>query len=244
MNLAPGLVVSGAFFVARIPVTGTGRLLPPFCDCQGLRATALSHKPSIGKPTMPALISTNVTGTIVWLGRVPDRDESLRSSAVSAIDSTFAGPHGEDHGGLTRASCSRVSVQYPLATEVRNTRQFSIVSAEEMQEIATAMGISKLDPALIGASMVISGMADFSHIPPSSRLQTRRGTTLTVDLQNRPCNLPVKTIDLVAPGKGRGFKQAAVGKRGVTAWVEREGTIEVGETITLHIPDQRPWQGA
>jgi len=48
-------------------------------------------------------------------------------------------------------------------------------------------------------------------------------------------------IDAHAAGFGRRFKQAAEGRRGVTAWVEREGVLRVGEMLRLHIPDQPAW---
>ena len=37
-----------------------------------------------------------------------------------------------------------------------------------------------------------------------------------------PCQEPAVTIEKARPGEGKGFKRAAEGKRGVTAWVERE----------------------
>lgn len=191
---------------------------------------------------MPALIPTDFTGTVTWLGHVADRAAALASSPLPQIHAGFAGLDSESHAGLTRKSCLRVVSQYPKGTEIRNTRQFSIVSAEELAEIAAKMDIPELHPEWIGASMMISGLPDFSHIPPSSRLQTGSGTTLTVDLQNRPCVLPAPVINAHLPDKGRLFKPAANGLRGVTAWVEREGTLTVGDTITLHIPDQRPWK--
>lgn len=190
---------------------------------------------------MPALLPTNVTGTVIWLGRVADRDASLSAEPLPEVLARFSGVDGEEHAGLTRASCSRATAQYARDTEIRNVRQFSIVSAEELAKIAGLIGLSELDPALLGASMVISGIPDFSHIPPSSRLQTSAGTTLTVDMQNRPCHLPARVIEDAAPGHGKAFKQAAAGLRGVTAWVEREGVIRVGDAVTLHVPDQRPW---
>ena len=190
---------------------------------------------------MPALKPLNLTGQIVWLGHVPDREAALASTAQDEMALSFAGPAGEDHGGLTRPSCSRVISQYPRGTEIKNTRQLSVVSAEELAQIAEEMGVDTLDPWLVGATMVLSGIPDFSHLPPSSRLQIANGATLTVDMQNRPCHLPAAEIDVLHPGKGRAFKGAARGLRGVTAWVEREGTARVGDSVTVHVPDQRAW---
>ncbi len=154
---------------------------------------------------------------------------------------TFSGFPWESRSGLTRPSCSRVRDQYAPGTPIRNTRQFSIVSGEELAQIAAEMGVAVVGPAWIGASIVVEGIADFSHVPPSSRLQTPSGTTLTVDMENRPCHLPARVIDEDLPGKGRVFKAAAKGRRGVTAWVEREGTLRVGDELRLHIPDQPAW---
>ena len=131
--------------------------------------------------------------------------------------------------------------QYPRGTLIRNTRQFSILCAQELADIAAEMGLGSLDPALVGASLVLSGIPDFTHIPPGSRLQAQSGTTLTVDMENQPCHLPAKEIEATAPGFGALFKAAARNRRGVTAWVEREGALNVGDTVTLHVPGQRAW---
>ncbi|SFR57665.1 MOSC domain-containing protein [Litoreibacter janthinus] len=192
---------------------------------------------------MPALMKTKHTGKIVWLGRVESRAAGLRSAPVSEVQVGFAGLEGEDHGGLTRPSCSRVTSQYAKGTQIRNTRQVCIVSAEEMAAVAAKIGVDSFNPEWCAANIVIEGIPDFTHIPPSSRLQTQDGTTLTVDMENRPCHLPAPVIDEDAPSHGRAFKAAAKGRRGVTAWVEREGPLRVGDTVTLHIPDQRAWSG-
>lgn len=191
---------------------------------------------------MPALIKTKYSGTIVWLGRVSDRDASLRSEPLTEVMARFSGIEGEAHGGLTRASCSRVVTQYPRGTEIRNVRQLAIVSAEELAAIADVIGVEQMDPTWLGASMVVSGVPDFTHLPPNARLQFASGATLSVDMENRPCNLPGPVINEDAPGAGAKFKGAAKGRRGVTAWVEREGVLRLGDTLTVHIPDQRMWQ--
>ena len=190
---------------------------------------------------MPALLPTPFYGTITWLGRVADRDAALQSEPLTEVMARFSGPEGEAHGGLTRPSCSRVTGQYKKNTEIRNVRQFSILGAEDLAAIAAAMGLEALDPALVGASMVIAGIPDFSHIPPSSRLQAEGGATLVVDMENRPCTLPARPIENAHPGFGKTFKPAAVGRRGVTAWVEAEGMLRVGARVRLHVPDQPVW---
>lgn len=191
---------------------------------------------------MPALLPTDLVGRITWIGLVAPRGGGLRSTARAKVMARFGGIEGEAHSGLTRPSCSRVTAQHPKGTEIGNVRQVSIVSAEEMDEIALDIGLDALAPEWLGATLVITGIPDFSHVPPSSRLQTPAGTTLVVDMQNRPCHLPGREIETDRPGHGKAFRQAAEGKRGVTAWVEREGPLSVGDDLRLHVPDQRPWQ--
>ncbi|GFE65391.1 MOSC domain-containing protein [Litoreibacter roseus] len=191
---------------------------------------------------MPALLKTEYTAEIIWLGVLPDRDETLATKSQDVLKLSFAGVVGDDHGGETRPSCARVVSQYPRGTKIRNTRQVCIVSAEEMAEVAAEIGVEQFDPRWCGANVVLKGLPDLTHIPPSSRLQSPDGTTLTVDMENRPCHLPAPVIEAEAPGHGRAFKAAAKGRRGVTAWVEREGTLNLGETVTLHIPDQPAWR--
>jgi hypothetical protein len=189
---------------------------------------------------MPALKPTIFCATITWMGRVPP-DSGLRSEPVGQAFIGFDGIEGEAHGGPTRASCARVVSQHPRGTTIRNVRQLSIVSAEEVQATAQAMGLDAIDPTWIGASIVVEGLADLTHVPPSSRLQGPSGVTLVVDMENRPCVLPGREIEHEAAGFGVRYKPAAKGRRGVTAWVEREGDLRVGDTLTLHVPEQRLW---
>jgi len=190
---------------------------------------------------MPALKPTEFTAKITWLGVVGDRAAALASRAVSDMALDFGGKEGEEHAGRTRPSCSRVISQHPRGTRIANTRQLSIVSAEELALIARDMGVEVFDPAWIGASVVIEGIPDFTHVPPSSRLQAENGTTLVIDMEMRPCHLPAKPIDADQPGKGELFKAAARNRRGVTAWVERPGRLALGDSLRLHVPDQPCW---
>lgn len=192
---------------------------------------------------MTVLRPTRFVGNITWLGRVLAKPAVLASQPETQIYAQFSGVDGEVHSGLTRPSCVRVAAQYPKGTTIANTRQFTVLSEEELELIARDMGLAALDPGLVGASMVVRGIPDFSHVPPGSRLQGQTGATLVVDLENRPCILPGKGIDKWHPGYGKAFKPAAQGRRGITAWVEAEGSFSLGDTIRLHIPDQPAWEG-
>ena len=89
---------------------------------------------------------------------------------------------------------------------------------------------------------MLSGIPDFSHLPPSSRLQSESGATVVVDMENRPCNLPVQKIEKTHPSHGKNFRKSSKGMRGLTAWVEREGHISVGDKMLLSVPDQPIWK--
>lgn len=190
---------------------------------------------------MAGLKDSGFTGEVVWLGRVPQGSGSIRSRERTTFDLTFNGVEGEQHEGAQRLSCSRVKELYPVGTEITNTRQLSILSEAELDDIATEMGLAKLDPQLVGASMILRGIPDFSHVPPSSRLLSESGASLTIDLENGPCVFPGREIEADAPGFGKLFKPAARGRRGVTAWVERPGRVATGDSLRLFVPDQRAW---
>jgi len=189
---------------------------------------------------MATLEQTEHEGEVVWLGHVP-AGGSLRAQPVERLELGFDGIAGGRHAGETRPSCSRVLNLYPRDTEIGNVRQLTILSEKELARIAAAMGEDSLDPALLGASIVLRGIPDFTHVPPSSRLQSATGTTLTVDMENLPCVLPGREIEAEQPGKGAAFKPAAEGRRGVTAWVERPGPLALGDRLRLFVPAQRPW---
>ena len=189
---------------------------------------------------MPALKPTDIYGEVVWVGTVP-ADAGLRSVQANELHLSYDGPAGEAHSGLTRASCVRVFAQWPKGTEIRNVRQLSVVSSEELDQIAADCGLEAIDPQWLGATLVVKGIPDFTHVPPSARLQAPDGSTIVIDMENRPCVYPAKEIEIDAPGHGKPFKGAAKNKRGVTAWVEREGIFRVGDKLRLHVPDQRAW---
>jgi MOSC domain-containing protein YiiM len=190
---------------------------------------------------MPILKPTPYSGRITFLGRMIGTYDLLHSEPCDSVKATFAGIEGETHAGVAVPSCTRMTPLYRKATPIANTRQVSILSVEELAQIAAMMGLENLSPSLLGATMVVEGIPDFSHIPPGSRLQGTSGATLVVNLNNRPCTIPSRAIEAQHPGFGKAFTAAAKDRRGVVAWVEREGHFTLGDSLRLHIPDQRVW---
>lgn len=192
---------------------------------------------------MPIFVPTDFYATVVWMGAVMGTEsDDLRATAISEMPLSFAGNTLDRHAGETRPACVRVRDLHPKGTEIRNARQLSLVSREELDETSKAMGLDAIDPEWIGASLILEGIDDFTHIPPASRLQADDGTCLIVDIENRPCVLPGRVIEGERPGFGASYKAAAQNRRGVTASVERPGTLRTGDKLRLFIPDQRGWR--
>ena len=190
---------------------------------------------------MTIFVNSGYVGRLCWIGNVTDRQQTIKSNPIQTGKLDFGGLQGDSHYGETRPACVRVEDLYPEGTPIRNTRQVSIVSSEELDLIAKDMGLETVDPELVGANLVIEGILDLSLLPPSTRLQFATGATLTVDMINLPCNFPAREIEKIYPGKGKLFKSSAHERRGVTAWVEREGDISVGDKVTCFVPAQRAW---
>ena len=101
------------------------------------------------------------------------------------------------------------------------------------------MDIPEVKPEWVGANLVTSGIPDLTLLPPSTRLQFPSGATLVVDLENAPCRFVADVIAKHHRDAADRWIKAATHKRGVTAWVEREGEVRVGDAITLFLPPQR-----
>ena len=188
---------------------------------------------------MSILKPTEIEGVVTWLGATADSEANIASVQIGAVNVGWEGFEGDCHSGLTRPSCVRVRAQYPKGTEIRNTRQISILSEEELTEVAGRLDIPLIRPEWVGANLVLRGIPDFTLVPPNARLLFEGGVALTIDMENAPCKYPAEKIEEAHPGHGKAFPQKARNKRGVTAWVEKPGRIETGETCRLHVPPQR-----
>jgi MOSC domain-containing protein YiiM len=147
---------------------------------------------------------------------------------------------GDRHAGPTRPAGSR-DKHVARGTPVRNDRQVSVVSLEEMDLIAAALEVAKVDPTWLGANLAVSGQPDFSHLPPGTELIFQDGTRLVVEDQNRPCTSPGELIQAAypdQPGLTTAFPKVAYEWRGLLASVGQGGQISVGDRLEIRIPDQ------
>ena len=102
---------------------------------------------------MTVLKPTDFIGTITWLGLV---GAGLASTAQTELVASLDGVAGEKHAGATRASCSRVLAQYPKGSEIRNTRQFSLIGAEDLAEIERILPVGFAEGARYGDPQLLA----------------------------------------------------------------------------------------
>jgi hypothetical protein len=167
--------------------------------------------------------------------------DAVESTPHPELQLTYAGVVGDRHEGLVRPSGAR-EPWYPRGTKMRNERQLSILSVEELAEVAATLGLPALPAEWIGANLALSGIPQFSKLPPRTLLMFPSGATIRIDGDNGPCRISGRSILAHHPDRADvefGFVKAAMGKRGLLGWVEREGAIRPGDEVKV-----RTWRQA
>jgi MOSC domain-containing protein YiiM len=174
---------------------------------------------------------------------IAPKADDMESEPRSDVQVSFEGFEGDRHSGLTMHSNSRTP-HYPRGTEIRNSRQVSIVSLEELITISAEMNLPRLQPGWLGANLCLSGIPRLSQLPMGTHLFFSDGTVLVVEGENKPCTTAGKAIAAHFPeqvGLAGQFPKAGLGLRGVVAWVEKPGVIRPGDHFTAQIPEVRPY---
>jgi len=206
------------------------------------------NKPEFATPAARQIVpARNLTGKVAATLQAAGRD--FVSRPVDEIGLTYAGISGDFHAGLTRPSGSR-EPWYPRDTEMRNERQVSILSVEELAEIAANMGLTRIEPGWIGANLVLEGIPAMTFLPSRTLLFFPSGATLRIDGNNGPCRIAGGSIaeqvgakpvmvdgkpDFTRTDLALAFKDAAKMKRGLVAWVEREGVVRAGDEVKVRV---------
>lgn len=165
--------------------------------------------------------------------------ESFVTTPQKQVTVTFAGFEGDRHSGITKKADSRTP-QYTRGSEIRNDRQVSIVSAEELARIAAAMEVPEIKPEWLGANLLLQGIPAMTRLPPMTRLSFAGGAVLVVQAENKPCQHPGRIIqeNYSRPGLQGLFPKAGMHLRGLVACVERPGIILQGDTVNIEVPEQ------
>jgi hypothetical protein len=161
--------------------------------------------------------------------------DAVESSPRPELQLTYAGIVGDRHEGLVRPSGAR-EPWYPRGTMMRNERQVSILSLEELAEVAATLSLPAIPAEWIGANLAISGIPHFSRLPPRTMLMFPSGATIRIDGDNGPCRKSGASIVAHYPDRKDvefGFVKAALNKRGLVGWVEREGVIRPGDEVKV-----------
>lgn len=177
-------------------------------------------------------------GTVAGLYRTEGK--GFVTSPVDGLDLGFDGIPADAHGGPTRRTGGR-EPWYPRGTEIRNERQLSILSLNELAEVAETLAIPELRPEWIGGNLTLEGLPRLSELPPRTLLFFEKGVTIKIDGDNGPCRLSGRSIAQHYPERTDiefGFVKAAQHKRGLVAWVEKPGSISLGEAFEARLPEQ------
>lgn len=175
--------------------------------------------------------------TLTGIG-IADTPGSFVTRPLQRVELAWGGIAGDRHFGLTMKSGVRQK-HHPKGTEIRNARQLSILSTEELTQISAALGIAPIAWEWLGGNLCFSGLANLTQTAPSTRLKFPSGAVLVVDDENEPCANPGRVVvqELgLPPEVASHFVKAAWKKRGLVAWVERPGLIEVGNDVTVLPP--------
>jgi hypothetical protein len=164
---------------------------------------------------------------------------SIVAHPVPVLELDFGGVVGDRHHGISRPADSRQARFYPRGTLIRNRRQLSLVSVEELAEVARRLDVPEVRAEWLGANLLVEGVPRLSTLPPGSRLLFAGGVGLVCEGVNQPCRLPAQVLQAQFPGSRAQaqFVRAAFGRRGVVATVERPGSIHPEDRATVVPPE-------
>lgn len=157
------------------------------------------------------------------------------STRQGTVQVSRAGFEGDRHAGLTRPATGR-DEGAERGTPLPNLRQVSLVSEEELAQVADALDVEVLRPEWLGSNLSLRGIPDLTRLPEGARLRFEHGVELTITGENMPCSSPGRELQSHFPNAAdleSRFPKAALGRRGLVARIESPGQISVGDRVEL-----------
>lgn len=186
------------------------------------------------------------TGQVSFLGiSIPalrsDGPTYLQSTAVDTLTCDIEGLHGDRHYGHALQSGGRQKRLYDKGTAIRNTRQWTAISSEELSAIQHNLALPQhLLPNHIGFNCLIDGLGPITQLPPLTHLVFSSAPVFTpgraddvvwvVYAEVLPCKIAGSAVayQFQQPALAPAFPKAAMGLRGCTGYVDKGGTINNG----------------
>lgn len=168
---------------------------------------------------------------------VTPKGENISRKVVGGIF-TNEGMIGDRHFGVTLLSNARTP-EFERGTVIRNRRQVSLVSQEELDAIAWELDVEEIKPEWLAANLLISGIPHFSLLPIGARLFFEGGLVLFNDGKNLPCKIPAKIVQdqyEMVEGIQQNFITTAMHRRGLVAWVEHPSQLVADTICRVELP--------
>ncbi len=155
------------------------------------------------------------------------------------VELVLEGLKFDKHFGKTRCADVRTVKLLPKGIEVTNLRSVTIVSAEELDEISTALGFEVL-PEDLEANITLSGVKNLTKLPPGTYLKFPNQAILFITSENLPCSYPAENMIKRGMDKNAAlnFPKVAMGKRGITAMPFASGFIKTGDMVEIYPPQK------
>ena len=167
-------------------------------------------------------------------------NEDLSKQPADEIEVNFSGIVGDRHAGASRETWA--GEREPKGTRVRNDRQWSGVSVEELAFMNQQLDLAEaIVASTLGANVCVEGIEDFSLLPRGTRLKFPSGAALVVEEYNPPCidmSMQIAGKHLTRSGQSLGKQQwmkVAAGRRGVVGMVDVPGVIRVGDEVQVDV---------
>ena len=159
----------------------------------------------------------------------------VRKQPRANIELRLDGIVGDRHSGDMKKADGR-DKGVERGALIRNWRQWSAVSTEELQLIASNLNIPELDGVLLGPNLVISGISGFTQLQKGSLLKFPHAALL-VEEENAPCTKAGKLVATAHKDTTQhAFVKSARGLRGLVGVVSEPGTIRVGDFVEVVPP--------
>jgi hypothetical protein len=160
---------------------------------------------------------------------------------VAQLSLTFDGIDGDAHAGRTRKAGAREPA-FRRGTVVSNNRQLSLVSIEELSEIASRIGLPRIDPGWLAANIAIEGAGPITQLPAGTIIRASSGASIYVSELNSPCRIAARLLAEHGGYEGDAsmFVRHAIGRRGVVGFVYAVGEVEVGDRVEILLAKQQP----